>query len=122
MSWYLQVLKKYAVFSGRARRREYWFFVLFNVIISIVLAIIDTMLGMQVGTGVGILSLIYSLAVLIPALAVSVRRLHDIDRTGWWLLIAFVPLIGVLVLLIFALIAGTAGDNKYGPDPKAAAA
>ena len=121
MNWYLQVLKKYAVFSGRARRREYWFFFLFNIIISIVLSVIDATIGTFSPTsGVGLRSGVYGLAVISPSIAVGVRRLHDIDRTGWWLLIAFVPLIGVLVLLVFALLPGTAGDNKYGPDPKAA--
>ena len=121
MSWYLQALKKYAVFSGRARRKEYWFFVLFYIIIVVVLSIIDAMLGLQFGQGVGILSAIYMLAVLIPGLAVGVRRLHDIDKSGWWILIGFVPIIGPIILLIFALMGGTAGDNRYGPDPKAAA-
>ena len=121
MSWYLQALKKYAVFSGRSRRKEYWFFVLFAVIISIVLGVIDTMIGTQAG-GIGILSGIYALAILIPSIAVSVRRLHDIDKTGWWILIGFIPLIGTIILLIFAFLPGTAGDNKYGADPKAAAA
>jgi uncharacterized membrane protein YhaH (DUF805 family) len=121
MNWYLQVLKKYAVFSGRARRKEYWFFFLFNVIVSIVLSVIDVTVGTYSATsGVGLLSGIYGLAVIIPSIAVGVRRMHDIDRTGWWLLIVFIPLIGVLVLLVFALLPGTAGDNKYGPDPKAA--
>ena len=120
MNWYLQVLKKYAVFSGRARRKEYWFFFLFNIIASIVLTVIDVTVGSFSATsGVGLLSGIYGLAVIIPSIAVGVRRLHDIDRTGWWLLIAFVPLIGVIVLLVFALLPGTAGDNQYGPDPKA---
>ena len=122
MSWYLAVLKKYAVFAGRARRKEYWFFVLFNIIISIVLAVVDTMVGTQTGMGIGILSTVYSLAVLIPAIAVSVRRMHDINKSGWWVLIVFVPFVGWLILLIMALIAGTTGDNAYGPDPKAAAA
>ncbi len=122
MSWYLQALKKYAVFSGRARRREYWFFVLFNIIVSIILGVVDVMAGMQTSTGIGILSAIYALAVLIPAIAVSVRRLHDINKTGWWILIGFIPVVGAIVLIIFALLAGTAGDNDYGPDPKAAAA
>ena len=121
MSWYLQALKKYAVFSGRSRRKEYWFFVLFAVIISIVLGVIDVMIGTQTG-GIGILSAIYALAMLIPSIAVSVRRLHDIDKTGWWILIGFIPLIGTIILLIFAFLPGTAGDNKYGADPKAAAA
>jgi len=122
MSWYLQALKKYAVFSGRARRREYWFFVLFNIIVSIILGVVDVMAGMQTSTGIGILSAIYALAVVIPAIAVSVRRLHDINKTGWWILIGFIPVVGAIVLIIFALLAGTAGDNDYGPDPKAAAA
>ena len=121
MSWYLEVLKKYAVFSGRARRAEYWYFVLFNLIIVIVLSLIDTFLGtFNVMRGVGLLSGIYGLAVLIPSLAVTVRRLHDIDRTGWWILINLVPLIGTIVLLVFALTPGTPGSNRYGPDPKQA--
>jgi uncharacterized membrane protein YhaH (DUF805 family) len=117
LSWYLQALKKYAVFSGRSRRMEYWYFVLFNIIVSIVLGVIDGLLGTS-----GLLSGIYSLAVLIPTLAVTVRRLHDIDRSGWWILIALVPLIGVIVLLVFALLEGTPGDNQYGPNPKGATA
>ena len=121
MSWYLQALKKYAVFSGRSRRREYWFFVLFSIIISIVLGVIDAMIGTQTG-GIGILSAIYALAILIPSIAVSVRRLHDINKTGWWILIGFIPIIGTIILLIFALLAGTPGNNDYGADPKAAAA
>ncbi len=122
MNWYVQALKKYADFSGRARRKEYWFFVLFNIIVSILLAIVDVMLGLHAATtGIGILSGLYSLAVIIPSIAVSVRRLHDINRTGWWVLIAFVPFIGALVLLVMALIAGTRGANDYGPDPKASA-
>ncbi len=88
---------------------------MFNIIASIVLSAVD----MAVGT-MGILSGIYGLAMLIPSIAVGVRRMHDIDRSGWWLLIAFVPFIGVIVLLVFALLPGTAGDNRFGPDPKAA--
>ena len=124
MSWYLEALKKYAVFSGRSRRREYWYFVLFNIIVSIVLGAIDGLLlgTLDSGMGVGLLSGIYSLAVLIPTLAVTVRRLHDIDRSGWWILIGLVPLIGVIVLLVFALLDGTPGDNRYGPNPKGATA
>jgi uncharacterized membrane protein YhaH (DUF805 family) len=122
MSWYLLALKKYAVFSGRSRRKEYWFFVLFSIIISILLGVIDAMIGTQTATGVGILSAIYMLALLIPSIAVSVRRLHDINRTGWWVLIGFIPLIGTIVLIIFALLPGTPGNNDYGADPKAAAA
>jgi uncharacterized membrane protein YhaH (DUF805 family) len=85
--------------SGRARRKEYWFFVLFNIIISIVLAVIDGVTGsFSPEAGMGLLGGIYTLAVLIPGIAVSVRRLHDTERSGWWLLIALVPLIGAIVL------------------------
>ena len=123
MSWYLQALKKYAVFSGRSRRMEYWYFVLFNIIVSIVLGTIDALLGtLGSGMGVGLLSGIYGLAILIPSLAVTVRRLHDTDRTGWWILIALVPLIGGIVLLVFALLEGTPGPNRYGLNPKEATA
>ena len=120
MSWYLEALKKYAVSSGRSRRMEYWYFVLFNIIVSIVLGAIDGLLlgTLDSGMGVGLLSGIYSLAVLIPTLAVTVRRLHDIDRSGWWILIGLVPLLGAIVLLVFALLEGTPGDNQYGPNPK----
>jgi uncharacterized membrane protein YhaH (DUF805 family) len=121
VSWYLEALKKYAVFSGRSRRMEYWYFVLFNIIVVIVLSLIDSLLGtFNVLRGVGLLSGIYGLAVLIPSLAVTVRRLHDIDRTGWWILINLIPLIGTIVLLIFELTPGTPGTNRYGPDPKQA--
>jgi uncharacterized membrane protein YhaH (DUF805 family) len=98
--------------------------VLFNILVSIVLAGIDALLfgTLDSGMGVGLLSGIYGLAILIPSLAVSVRRLHDIDRSGWWILIALVPLIGTIVLLVFALLEGTAGPNRYGPNPKEATA
>ena len=122
MNWYLDVLKKYAVFSGRARRKEYWFFALFNVIIIIALTLIDVSAGLyDVVADIGLLSGLYSLAVFVPSIAVSVRRLHDTDRTGWWLLIAFIPLIGAIVLLVFVLLDSTPGDNRYGPNPKDAA-
>ena len=92
MSWYLEALKKYAVFSGRSRRMEYWYFVLFNLLVYIVFSLIDALLGtFNVVQGVGLLSGLYALAVLIPTLAVHVRRLHDIDRTGWWILSALYP-------------------------------
>ncbi len=118
MNWYIEVLKKYAVFDGRARRKEFWFFVLFNIIIGAALAIVDTVIGSSVGdANVGFLGGIYSLAVLIPSIAVAVRRLHDTERSGWWILLSLVPF-GVIVVLVFALIEGTAGPNKYGEDPK----
>jgi uncharacterized membrane protein YhaH (DUF805 family) len=123
MNWYLAVLKNYAGFSGRARRMEYWMFALVNLIIAIVLALVDRMTGTANPiTGMGVLGGLYALAVLIPSIAVAVRRLHDTDRSGWWLLIGLVPVIGWIVLLVFYFTDGTPGDNKYGPSPKAAAA
>jgi uncharacterized membrane protein YhaH (DUF805 family) len=117
MNWYLAVLKKYAQFSGRARRTEYWMFFLFNLLIFIALMIVEGILG-----SMGIIGALYGLATLIPNLAVSVRRLHDTNRSGWWLLIGLVPLVGVIVLIVFVATEGTAGDNAYGPNPKAASA
>lgn len=121
MSWYLEVLKKYAVFSGRARRKEYWLFLLFNVLISIGLAIIEGAAGLTY-RGYGVLRFYYLLAVLIPWIAVSVRRLHDTGHSGWWLLISFIPLIGAIALLVFYLQDSQPGENQYGPNPKAATA
>lgn len=118
MNWYLHVLKNYAVFSGRARRAEYWWFFLFNLLASIVLSIIDNVTGLISAGGFGILGTIYALAVLIPGLAVLVRRLHDTNRSGWWVLIAFVPLIGAIVLLVFAVLDSQPETNQYGPNPK----
>lgn len=112
MEWYLSVLKNYAVFSGRARRKEYWMFMLFNIIVTCIIAVIDSAMGTV------ILGVIYALAVFIPSIGVSIRRLHDTNRSGWWLLIAFLPLIGSLVLLVFFVLEGTAGENSHGVDPK----
>ncbi|MBI4747515.1 MAG: DUF805 domain-containing protein [Acidobacteria bacterium] len=118
MNWYLAALKKYAVFSGRARRMEYWMFLVFNVVISIVLGVVDGVAGTATETGIGLISSVYSLAVLVPGIAVTVRRLHDTDRGGLWILIAFVPCIGALILLFFMFQAGKPGSNQYGPNPK----
>jgi uncharacterized membrane protein YhaH (DUF805 family) len=115
VNWYLDVLKKYAVFSGRARRQEYWMFTLFNIIAVVVFAIIDNaLLGVYPA-----LTAVYILAVLLPSLAVTVRRLHDTGRSGWWYLIAFVPLVGGIVLFVFTVLEGEAQQNAYGPNPKA---
>jgi uncharacterized membrane protein YhaH (DUF805 family) len=120
MGWYLEALKKYAVFGGRSRRREYWYFVLFSLVVSLLLSAVDALLGtFSSSTNVGLLGGIYGLAIIIPSIAVSVRRLHDIDRTGWWVLISLVPVIGTLVLLVFAVLDGTPGENRFGPNPKA---
>ena len=119
MNWYFQALKKYAVFNGRSRRKEYWYFVLFNTIISIVLAVIDVVTGsFSPETGIGLLRGIYTLAVLIPGIAVAVRRLHDTGRSGWWLLIGLIPIIGAIVLLVFMVQDSNPGQNQYGPNPK----
>lgn len=119
MNSYLEVLKKYAVFSGRARRKEYWYFILFNILINIVLSVVDGLTGnFDPATNMGLLSGIYTLAILIPSIAVSVRRLHDTGRSGWWLLISLVPLIGFFVLLFFMLQNSKAEQNKYGKNPK----
>jgi len=115
MNWYIDVLKKYAVFTGRAHRTEFWMFALFNFIIMVVLSIIEGILGMP-----GILSTLYCLGVLLPSIGVSIRRLHDTDRTGWWLLIALVPLIGIIILLVFYIMDSQEGENRFGPNPKAA--
>ena len=119
MDWYLEVLKKYAVFDGRARRQEYWMFILFNIIITAVLALIDSLIGTVIRqAGFGLLQGLYDLAVLIPSIALTVRRLHDTGRTGWWILIVLIPVIGGIVLLIFMLLDSEPGENQYGPNPK----
>ena len=112
MNWYLHVLKNYATFSGRATRSEYWYFILFSSIVVVILSIIDTIIN----TG-GMFSWIYTLAVLLPSLAVGARRLHDINKSGWWQLIMAIPLIGYIVLLVFYCI-DSKEDNKYGMNPK----
>ncbi len=119
MDWYLEVLKKYAVFEGRAGRKEYWFFILFNILISMALGYVDWLTGnINPETGLGILSGIYALGVMIPGMAVSVRRLHDTGRSGWWLLITFVPVIGAIVFLYFMVLDSNPETNEYGPSTK----
>lgn len=118
MHWYFDVLRQYAVFSGRAQRAEYWMFVLFNIIIAFVLGFIDGMAGLTTESGFGILGGLYSLAVIIPSIAVAVRRLHDTGRSGLWFLIVFVPILGGLVLLVFFIMDSQPGTNEYGPNPK----
>ena len=119
MNWYLAVLKKYAVFTGRARRKEYWMFILFYTIFGLVVGIIDNVAGLRLGpTPYGIISTIYSLAMFLPALAVLVRRLHDIGKSGWWMLISLIPLAGAIWLLVLVCLQGNSGTNKYGQDPK----
>ncbi|MBE8737205.1 DUF805 domain-containing protein [Aeromonas veronii] len=116
MNWYISVLKQYAVFSGRARRTEYWMFVLCNVIVMLLLGMVDKLIS---GDN-ELISSIYSLAVLLPSLAVAARRLHDTDRSAWWLLLGLIPIIGTLVLIYFMVCNGQQGPNRFGDDPKAA--
>lgn len=123
MSWYLAVLKKYATFSGRAQRSEYWYFLLFYFLISIGLALVDGITGsFSVEAGIGLLSGIFTISMLIPSIAVVVRRLHDTNRSGWWLLIGLIPLIGGIVLLVFTVQDSQPGQNQFGPNPKENAA
>ncbi len=114
MNWFIDVIKKYAVFTGRARRKEYWMYMLFWIIGYVILAVLESLVGLT-----GVLTSIYALGLFLPGLGVAIRRLHDTGKTGWWILIALVPLIGAIVLLIFMIQDGTPGDNAHGPNPKA---
>lgn len=122
MDYYLSVWRNYAAFSGRARRSEYWFFALFNFLALIVLELIVAAAQTSKNDGLIFLTalpcMLYLLASIVPSLAVTVRRLHDINKSGWWYFIAFVPFIGPIWLLILTCIEGTAGPNQYGRDPK----
>ena len=119
MNWYLKVLKNFADFNGRARRKEYWMFTLFNLIFAVVAIILDSILGIGFeGIGYGPLYLIYTLVVFIPGLAVLVRRLHDVGKSGWMFFIVLIPLIGAIWLLVLILTESNPGENKYGPNPK----
>jgi uncharacterized membrane protein YhaH (DUF805 family) len=119
MNWYLQVLKKYAVFRGRARRKEYWLFAFFNMIFAVVAMIVDNAFGMTIlGLPYGIITVIYSLAVIIPGLAVVVRRLHDVGKSGWMIFISLIPIVGAIWLLVLMVTEGDTGENEYGSNPK----
>ena len=119
MNWYLEVLKKYAVFNGRARRSEYWYFTLINLGVVVVLAVLDAIIRKVTGLGVGLLGMLYGLAVIVPSIGVAIRRLHDTNRSGWWVLLALVPLVG-LVLIVFLAQDSEPNSNLYGPNPKLA--
>ena len=114
MSWYLTALKSYAVFTGRSRRREYWMFFLFNILIAFGLGIVEGALGLAPQSKESVLATIYQLAVLIPSIAVGVRRMHDTDHSGWWLLL---PIVNLVLLAT----EGQKGQNRFGADPKATA-
>ena len=143
MEWMLMPLRRYAEFNGRSRRKEYWMFTLFLILVSVVLLLLEMAAGVDemFGAGGGPLSLIFTLATFVPSLSVSVRRLHDVDRTGWWLVVplvalvllgfagvtqfgwlaavaGIVALVSLIVILVFAVSDGTPGPNRFGPDPK----
>src|SRR5437899_1756811 len=105
---------KYATFAGRARRPEYWYWVLFGVLVGIAAGILDVLIS---GTNSGVFSVLSSLGLLLPNLAVTARRLHDIDRSAWWILILLLPIVGAIVLFVFMCLRGTAGPNRFGQDP-----
>ena len=121
MNWYLDVLKKYAVFNGRARRKEYWMFLLIHWVIVLAISLLA---GLGRGTVPSVPMLVvlvlYTLAVFLPSLGLTVRRLHDTGKSGAWVFLAFVPLVGAIILLIFLVTDGQSGENQFGPDPKAA--
>ncbi len=112
MEYFMDAMKRYADFSGRARRKQYWMFILFYVILSIVVNIVDGILGTM------LLSAILTLVMIVPSLAIGARRLHDTGRSGWWQLIYLVTLIGLIVMIVF-LVQDSHPDNDYGPNPKA---
>lgn len=108
MRWFIESLKKYAVFEGRSHRTEYWMFTLVVFIISILLGLIEAISGMNfIGT-------LFSLAIFIPGIAVTIRRLHDIGRSGWWIFIGLIPIIGFIVLLVWAVRKSDEGVNRFG--------
>ena len=140
MDWMIMPLRRYADFTGRSRRKEYWMYFLFVLICTFVLNLLDMAAGLNT-SGRGVLSSIFSLATLVPSLAVGVRRLHDTDRSGWWILVplgAAIPglllmtvslslgitifslglIVGSIAILVFMCLDGTRGDNRFGPDPK----
>lgn len=125
MDWYLMVWQKYAQFSGRSRRKEYWMFTLVNIVINVLLYGVGTIALLNRSTILGILVFLafgaYALAALVPGLAVSVRRLHDTNKSGWWLLLCLIPL-GGLVVLVFCCLDSDPAPNQYGPNPKMIAA
>ena len=119
MNWYIKCLKQYFDFDGRARRKEYWMYVLINVIITAILMTIDYLLGwFDIQYRIGVLSGIYAVAVCLPGLAVCVRRLHDIGKSGWYYLLGLIPIVGPIILLVYYCTEGDRFENAWGEDPK----
>ena len=121
MEWATLPLKRYAEFTGRSRRKEYWMFTLLAIGIYIVASILDRIVGMNgmIAGRYGPITTLAALGLLVPSLAVSIRRLHDSDRSGWWLLLGLVPMVGEIIVLVFMVLKGTRGANRFGADPKA---
>jgi uncharacterized membrane protein YhaH (DUF805 family) len=130
MNYFIHCFKNYANFSGRARRKEYWMFVLFTIIFLILISILDGLLGTsytfnyplggkEIPMSFGYISIAFYLAIIIPGIAVSVRRFHDIGKSGWWYFVSMIPCVGPFIGIYFMAKAGDIGENLYGPDPKA---
>lgn len=119
MNYFIEGIKKYAQFHGRARRAEYWNFVLFSIILTLAIALLEASAGMtpDFSRG-GVISMLFNIFILIPSLAVGVRRLHDTNTSGWFTFIALIPIIGILVLIFKLAQKGDTGANQYGADPK----
>jgi uncharacterized membrane protein YhaH (DUF805 family) len=120
MSWYIGVLKKYATFEGRARRKEYWMFQLFNALAIFALYVVSGGLAfaLDMPAVTAVLPVLYTLGVIVPSIAVAVRRFHDQDKSGVWYLLALIPSVGGIILIVFMCLEGTPGPNQYGPSPK----
>jgi len=124
MKYYFNVLDKYTIFTGRTSRKEYWMFIIFNFLISGIAILIDNLIGTTIQTDYGVtlpygyIYMLYVLAVIIPSIAVSVRRLHDVGKSGWFMLLVLIPVIGSIWFIVFMLSNSNKGDNKYGANPK----
>ena len=120
LDWMMMPLKRYTDFAGRSRRKEYWMFLLGVIIAAIILGIVEGILGLSgmVGGVYGPLTTLFLLAIIIPSIAVQVRRFHDQDKSGWFVLLSLIPFVGGLIVLVFMFLEGTKGPNRFGPDPK----
>jgi uncharacterized membrane protein YhaH (DUF805 family) len=117
MKYYLLAFKNYFSFSGRSNRSEYWYFILFHIIFAIAALVLDFAISFNNGNPIAYVYIFYILVSFIPALAVTVRRLHDIDKSGWWMFVSFIPIVGSVWMIVLMASEGTIGHNKYGPDP-----
>lgn len=120
LDWMLMPLRRYADFSGRSRRKEYWMFIVGVIVAAVLVGIIEGVLGMSgmVGGVYGPLTLVLLLGIIVPSIAVQVRRFHDQDKSGWFVLLSFIPFLGGLIVLVFMCLEGTKGPNRFGADPK----